>query len=98
MLESHLVQIARQINYKRTQLVHSMSALKPTLEMFKLTKKHKLIPEHCNEYEFTIAQTSDDEIICFGWSIGRPINEPTNQSWLVYLLNFNLRSMLTHGV
>ena len=40
-----------------------MSAL---LEMFKLAKKHQLIPEHCNEYEFTIAQTSDDEIICFG--------------------------------
>ena len=43
-----------------------MSALKPTLEMFKLAKKHQLIPEQCNEYEFTIAQTSDDEIICFG--------------------------------
>ena len=43
-----------------------MSALKPTLEMFQLAKKHQLIPEHCNEYEFTIGQTSDDEIICFG--------------------------------
>ena len=43
-----------------------MSALNPILEMFKLAKKHQLKPKNCNEYEFTIGQTSDDEIICFG--------------------------------
>ena len=56
-----------------------MSALKPTLAMFKLAKKHKLIPEHCNEYEFTIAQTSDDEIICFGveyWPTNKRTDKP----------------------
>ena len=56
-----------------------MSALKPTLAMFLLAKKHQLIPEHCNEYEFTIAQTSDDEIICFGVEYW-PTNKRTDKA------------------
>ena len=53
-----------------------MSAL---LAMFEMAKKNQLIPEHCNEYEFTIAQTSDDEIICFGveyWPTNKRTDKP----------------------
>ena len=75
-----------------------MSALEPTLAMFKLAKKHQLIPEPCNEYEFTIAQTSDDEIICFGVEYW-PTNKRTDKPIIAGIPSkLQLRSMLTHGV
>ena len=78
MSEFRQAQIARQINYKRTQHVHSMSTL---LAMFGMAKKNQLIPEHCTEYEFTIVKTSDNDIICLGVEYW-PTNKRTDQKKL----------------
>ena len=49
------------------------------LAMFGMAKKNQLIPEHCTEYEFTIVQTSDDDIICLGveyWPSNKRTDKP----------------------
>ena len=48
------------------------------LAMFGMAKQHHIIPSHCTEYEFTIVQTSDDDIICLGVEYW-PTNKRTDQ-------------------
>ena len=41
-------------------------SLKTIIDLFNLAVQHHLLPESCKEFEFTIAEISDKQIICFG--------------------------------
>ena len=64
-----------------------MNAKDYIMLMLSKAKQHKLIPLSCHEFEFTVAETTDRNIICMGldyWPDNTRVNEddtpikPTN--------------------